>query len=291
MLGICHGKLLSNELEKSAYISKIGGCPRFHINPSNDCLIPLICSVCCSSNRIVFVAQIFAPIPNMDRSLYIFCCNSRKCSLKSEAWIVYRNQAIETITPTTKTNETKAIPVPSQTPLNTIWSGLGSNQTNSAADVTFDDLESLLMARDEVTSKSQTTIKKKNPTIPTATISTTTTSLDHSDHSNLMGIKWPAWSISEELEQVLFEDAEEGADVDDEHTREAYQRYLAEEEDRELVNMLTHGVTAGNISSQENMHFEDDESEEAPSLVENSAAEAVELEFQKRCALQPRQVN
>jgi hypothetical protein len=33
----------------------------------------------------------YAPV-DYDRSLYVFCCNKRTCSLTSEGWIIIRNQ-------------------------------------------------------------------------------------------------------------------------------------------------------------------------------------------------------
>ena len=39
----------------------------------------------------VFIVQVYTPL-EYDRSLYIFACNKRSCSLLSEGWVVVRNQ-------------------------------------------------------------------------------------------------------------------------------------------------------------------------------------------------------
>ena len=49
------------------------------------------CRNCGSSESVIFVAQMYAPV-DYDRSLYLFCCNKRICSITSEGWTVCRNQ-------------------------------------------------------------------------------------------------------------------------------------------------------------------------------------------------------
>ncbi len=56
------------------------------------CLDDLQCGNCASTENIALVAQIYTPMDGLDRSLYIFCCNTRKCSLLSSGWRVIRNQ-------------------------------------------------------------------------------------------------------------------------------------------------------------------------------------------------------
>jgi hypothetical protein len=41
----------------------------------------------------VLVEQVYAPIDDLERSLYVFCCNTRQCSLQSDGWVVVRNQS------------------------------------------------------------------------------------------------------------------------------------------------------------------------------------------------------
>lgn len=42
----------------------------------------------------LFLGQVFAPTDEDDRSLYIFACNTRACTLVSDGWIVFRNQSL-----------------------------------------------------------------------------------------------------------------------------------------------------------------------------------------------------
>jgi hypothetical protein len=55
-------------------------------------LSEIICQSCGKNNKIVLVGQIYAPIEGLDRSLYVFVCNSRTCSLSSKGWTIIRNQ-------------------------------------------------------------------------------------------------------------------------------------------------------------------------------------------------------
>jgi hypothetical protein len=52
----------------------------------------LKCGSCNSWENIVLVCQLYVPIDDIDRSLYVFACNRRRCSLTSKGWTVIRNQ-------------------------------------------------------------------------------------------------------------------------------------------------------------------------------------------------------
>jgi hypothetical protein len=60
-------------------------------------LSEIICQSCGKNSKIVLVGQIYAPIEGLDRSLYVFVCNSRACSLSSRGWTIIRNQKPSTI--------------------------------------------------------------------------------------------------------------------------------------------------------------------------------------------------
>jgi hypothetical protein len=260
----------------------------------------LSCEICGLYSRVVLVAQVYTPL-EFNRSLYVFCCNSRKCALQSKSWIVFRNQASEQPIVSKQQQQhavdsnTKGTTIPVSTHCtqqSTIWSGLSYG--SAAADVTFDDLESLLEARDGAMLTQSQQHQNNNTTMMTSTVTCIphmTSVIGSSDSNSLTEIQWPAWSVSEEEEQVISENAED-VGTGDAHTNEAYRRYLEEEEDRELVAMLDRAVAGSGRQDtpSEAMHFEDDESEEASVLAGHSAAETVELEFQRRCSLQPRQV-
>lgn len=93
----------------------------------------LICGVCKQADRVVLVTQVYTPL-DFDRSIYVFCCNTRACSLRSEGWIVLRNQASSGNKPVHKSN-VKTTTSASTTKNNTKSSGsrFSSGGTNSAA--------------------------------------------------------------------------------------------------------------------------------------------------------------
>ena len=76
------GKILSRDAEEeiNPCVSKIGGKPVWH-DASTAPSAKLSCRICGSSESVLMVAQIYAPT-DRDRSLYIFCCDNRECSLK-----------------------------------------------------------------------------------------------------------------------------------------------------------------------------------------------------------------
>ena len=50
------------------------------------------CKSCGLNKHVLLVMQVYAPVEQYHRSLYVFCCNTRSCSMKSAGWIVIRNQ-------------------------------------------------------------------------------------------------------------------------------------------------------------------------------------------------------
>ena len=44
---------------------------------------------------LLFVCQVYAPIDDLDRSLYAFCCKNECCSIHSSSWVVVRNQILQ----------------------------------------------------------------------------------------------------------------------------------------------------------------------------------------------------
>lgn len=75
---------------KSPFVSKIGGYAVWH--DSATAPTDLICGNCARSDEMALVAQLYTPLEGIDRSMYIFCCNRRVCSLVSKGWMVIRNQ-------------------------------------------------------------------------------------------------------------------------------------------------------------------------------------------------------
>ena len=71
------------------YASKIGGRPTWW--DERTAPTALVCNACHSSDAMVMLAQLYAPI-DFNRSLYVFCCNRRECSLSNAGWVVVRNQ-------------------------------------------------------------------------------------------------------------------------------------------------------------------------------------------------------
>lgn len=83
---------------QSPFISKIGGFAVWHdattapTGPSD-----IVCSNCNVSSEMSLIAQLYTPLDGLNRSLYVFCCNRRKCSLLSTGWKVVRNQCAKIV--------------------------------------------------------------------------------------------------------------------------------------------------------------------------------------------------
>lgn len=151
------GRVLSSteEAAKDPYISKIGGKPVWH-DASTVPSSPLRCRHCNRTERMLLVCQIYAPT-DRPRSIYIFCCNQRQCSLTSRGWIILRNQAKEpdaakhsspplALLPlAAAATATTSKPPPSSS---SMWSFL-EEENPSVPEVQLDDLEKMLLARDE----------------------------------------------------------------------------------------------------------------------------------------------
>ncbi|CAH0485225.1 unnamed protein product [Peronospora farinosa] len=143
----------------SPYVCKAGGTPAWYSEPPSEAA-SLTCSNCC--NKLFLVAQVYAPV-EMDRTLYVFGCNSVSCTEFEGSWRVLRDQvepmkeapALERIE-----NVTEQMKV--------AW-GLGSDDSDwsddeddsnlqtSSADLV--DLEALLQQRDDAMKKSTKTTK------------------------------------------------------------------------------------------------------------------------------------
>ena len=137
-----------------AYESQIGGVPSWHDRESSF-TGRLSCRSCGADDTMLMVAQIYAPV-DCERSLYVFCCNKRGCSLRDEGWKVLRNQAqFKASPPSTsksKTGEEK------EEHSDSIWGGLGTdlNMTENFASLALgdddpggtEDLLAMLEARD-----------------------------------------------------------------------------------------------------------------------------------------------
>ena len=95
------------------------------------------------------VCQVYAPI-DRPRSLYIFCCNRRQCSLKSEGWLAIRNQQLCAAPPPPPDLKSRIPPQqPPSAGVFSNWSFLQEPDAAKAGSVEIDDLERMLMQRDE----------------------------------------------------------------------------------------------------------------------------------------------
>lgn len=127
----------------------------------------IICENCNSSEDIVLVAQLYAPVDS-DRSLYIFSCNKRLCSLQSNGWTVIRNQQVSTTKRIGSANSASSIDTKAATNGNglaqpttgrtskaaSVWDFLSDE---NGLDVGEDDLFNLLAQRDGVNKTAEAT--------------------------------------------------------------------------------------------------------------------------------------
>jgi hypothetical protein len=80
---------ISNERVSSCYNSKIGGAPLWISETNTHDRAPTICSHC--KKPMLFALQIYAPMDDVERALYVFCCPS-SCATQSYGWKVLKDQ-------------------------------------------------------------------------------------------------------------------------------------------------------------------------------------------------------
>ena len=173
--------------------SRIGGLPTFWDESTVPRLDEIQCKACHSSTNMCLVAQLYAPITDYDRSLYVFCCNKRLCSLSSAGWIVLRNQ-------TTKLSKedvqlpTIPAPVVVAPAAASVWGSWSLDSEGMAAD-NDDDLEALLAARDNANHQQQMPL----PQVQVKNQPSHRQSVDHNDENHLSPLAQALASLGHEL--------------------------------------------------------------------------------------------
>ena len=99
----------------------------------------------------MLLARIYCPIheKRLDRSLYIFACNKRKCSLTHSGWTVVRNQSYyaEPATAAAVGSSRHGEGKKAATKKESLWDFLSVDSSGGGAD-DLDDLQALLQERD-----------------------------------------------------------------------------------------------------------------------------------------------
>ena len=233
MLGVCNGKFVGKSEDTYPSVTKIGGSPAFY--GSLNHAEPLVCKVCLKSVNMVMVAQVYAPT-DFDRTLYIFACNSRTCSLQSRGWQVYRNQRQPSTEDIKSSRKQQTLPVVAATALskqNSAWT--------LATDVDdFDDIEALLAMRDEKLTAQKgppTTVKSAPVNKDSKQQSASSSAGAKAKESALLcPSAWPAWAVLEE-EEVEAAEGGEPPEPPSARIEALCAAYLASEEDARLVQV------------------------------------------------------
>eukprot|EP00981_Chlorochromonas_danica_P010624 scaffold3290_cov165-Ochromonas_danica.AAC.67 len=260
-------KTSKNSVElQNAKQSFLGGQPIWHsIEGTPSSLEDLICQVCGDSQKIVQVAQVYAPTEEIDRSLYIFCCNKRSCSLKQEGWKVIRNQTATataavgsqeyskyenittttttttpptTTTTTTTTNNNNNPSSSSSSSSSSVWSFLSEESTSNAQQSEEDELMLLLNARNNnlaaaATARHQQVETKKNNSTPSKNKAV-------KDRKTSVLTRKMASVIPQVMIEEVPEEWNELAhpSVSNEHIARLVRSYLEEEDDEENMQAL-----------------------------------------------------
>lgn len=192
----------------------------------------------------VLVSQIYAPIES-DRTLYVFCCNSRACSLSSSGWMVVRNQ-----------EKSKDIPAPVNVESKSVWGDfLAPNENTTATkaasawgdfsfeqestDASVDALTALLQERD-LSLNAKATEKKTTSTAKATTSSTSR--YNTAQHLTCWEVSEleESWTAADEEAawEGLGADEESGVSGGDEYINRLLKSYYEGEEDTEIVNIV-----------------------------------------------------
>lgn len=197
----------------------------------------------------VLVSQIYAPL-EFDRTLYVFCCNTRVCSLTSEGWVVVRNQesrkAKESASAAPAASAWSDFLTPTETeskPTGKVASAWGDfSFDEEGADSSVDALTALLEERDLLLTDKPVEKKATSTSKSTSTALTQRYTTTH---------QLPCWEVSELEESWALVDEEaaweglsaddeavQGGGADSEHINRLLKSYFEGEEDTEIVNMV-----------------------------------------------------
>lgn len=261
----------------------------------------------------VFIAQIYTPL-DYDRSLYIFACNKRSCSLLSEGWIVFRNQHIPNVSslPLNAPASVSISSVQVTKPNESVWNFLSDSSINEPEI----DLEELLAQRDEsLTKKKESPIQEGGGSSNSSSEPSKNETFSNSSSSSL------SCFYIEEVEDS-WQSKKAVAVCDGSHINELLRSYLGEEEDEKVKEMVRSASASkgtkkletisgsameegeeidegdGDEDDDGNEDDDDDEEEEEENDRDGEEDESgttkttrkVELYFQQRVQSQPRQV-
>lgn len=276
------------------YSSHIGGVPVFYQNiEKSSNFLSFHSSLQCQSchdNTMMFLTQLYSPInlagDTIHRSLYVFVCQKRQCSLKSIGWIVLRDQQVNCSLEVEDVIDLKKQNIsPLKTSVWDIFEDDDSEEDLSA-------IHELLVARDESLNKSSIAIPNS---IPISNNNRQNNSID--EHY------YPCYSLDVyedcykkfDIHDDFDEDIGEGTD-DNEHIQKLLKSYLAEEEDPLIVEVIKNqgnssisnsSATARNDSVYDQ---EDDEVDTNKLLRTDKSRESIEAYFRWIIRRDPSQV-
>ena len=159
----------------------------------------------------VLVCQIYAPVEELDRSLYVFGCNRRQCSLSSSGWKVIRNQKLVIANTSIVTSPNKLSAKAEEnkssaeknTPKTNIWDFSAINLSTNSLDDKSDDLLAMIAQRDsKLKSKSKATNQKKK--CKPAISSPASIKSEKNDNLNTMSVDSVLPLISEDRKGTEF---------------------------------------------------------------------------------------
>lgn len=199
---------LSIQQQQSRRISSfVGGVPIWHTDQQH---VSLTCKNCSSAERIMFVGQIYAPVGELDRSIYVFVCNKRACSLTSAGWTIIRNQKqhIHMVKENTQ-NETHSdlsgvrnANSLKQASTTSSWDFLSNipltSLTENDSNAALKQIEALLFARDKGSSIQPPTPSQHispPPSLPTS--SSNNNDKDETIHMDNHRPYWPCWILED----------------------------------------------------------------------------------------------
>jgi hypothetical protein len=212
----------------------------------------IVCGRCGSGRKIVLAAQIYAPL-EFDRNIYVFCCNSRSCSLTSAGWIVVRNQCVSTQQPVVPPKPPVA--VPSARAASSAWDDFNFDEGEQCS---MGDLNQLLEMRDLKLSEDSSLVPQ-----PHANAAEASAEAERPQFRTATCL--PCWEVRDEEEYWGAEDeaaAREGLSANDvcasvgpsEHIDRLLKSYYEGEEDTGIVDMVkkhTSGAGGGQCTTDQ----------------------------------------
>jgi len=189
-----------------------------------------------------FVAQVYAPVEGLHRTLHVHGCARHACCGKSDGWLVsrYQESSVAAAVVAVSASSSVSASAPPTAPVAVDWGALGGGGGGGGwldddDDPSMDDLTQLLQARDSA-------LKASSSAAAPPPLSSSSSSFIPAAKATPMP---HGWTIDVQWEP--YEDTTQG--ISEDHIRSMIETYAVDEEDTKLVETIRVHSSSSSSSS------------------------------------------